>query len=179
MVTRCNPAYAFFMANGVVVGGMVLGIALWLPVSHMTGPAHPNHTASKSTHQSTRHDHNGNRPGHAPAHSHAGPAGTYTLSPRDLARLTRNSDSVFEAKILSAHARMYRGSPQPYRLYKFKVLARIKGQVDPHRQIWQSTRGNSPQTRLEVGHTYLLATRDTPGNPYLVPRGPQAVIQVA
>jgi len=179
MVTRSNHAYAFLMASGVVVGGMVLGLALWLPVSHMNSHQHPQN-AFKSTHHSLQnHQHHRHQFGHIPRHRHAGPPGTYSLSPRDLAGLTHNSNAVFEAKIVGAHARMYRGSLQPYRLYRFKVLAPIKGHVNPHRQIWQSTRSHSAQTRLEVGHTYLLATRNTPGNPYLVLRGPRAVIQVA
>ncbi len=171
------------MANGVVAWGMVLGIALWLPVSHIHGH-HSPHTALNPTHHSLQYHHHyrhhyHHHVGHIPRHRHPGPAGTYSLTPHDLAQLTHNSDAVFEAKIVGAHARMFRGSLQPHRLYRFKVLARIKGYVNPHRQIWQSTRSHSAQTRLEVGHTYLLATRDTPGNPYLVLRGPRAVIQVA
>jgi hypothetical protein len=182
MVTRGNHAYAFTMANGVVAWGMVLGIALWLPVSHIHGH-HSPHNALNPTHHSLQNrvqqHHHRHHFGHIPRRRHAGPTGTYSLTPRDLAGLTHNSDAVFEARIVGAHARMYRGSLQPYRLYSFKVLARIKGHVNPHRPIWQSTRSHSAQTRLEVGHTYLLATRNTPGNPYLVLRGPRAVIQVA
>jgi hypothetical protein len=167
------------MANGVVAGGMVLGLVLWLPVSHLHGHQHPNNAAKSTQHslqqqQHQRHHHFG----HIPRHHHAVPSGPQTLSPHELAALTHNSDAVFEAKITGAHARMYRGSPQPHRLYSFRVLALIKGYVNPHHQIWQSTRSHSAQTRLEVGHTYLLATRDTPGNPYLVPSGPRAVIQI-
>jgi hypothetical protein len=180
MVTRSNPAYAFNMANGAVAGGLILGMVLWLPVSHMNGSGHGNNPAAKPTHSSAsqpRQQLNGNGGGRV-HHSQQGPNVTYYLRPKDLAALTRHSDAMFEARITGAHARMYRGSPQPYRLYKFKLLAVIKGQVDPHRQIWQSTRGGSSQTRLEVGHSYLLATRNTPGNPYLVLRGPRAVVQL-
>ncbi|MEP6526739.1 MAG: hypothetical protein ABJA86_06205 [Nocardioidaceae bacterium] len=171
------------MASGVVVGGMVLGLALWLPVSHIHGHHYPHnalnptHHSLQRQHQHQQQQHHRHRFGHI--RRHPGPAGTYSLTPRDLAGLTHNSDAVFEAKIVGAHARMYRGSPQPHRLYRFKVLARIKGHVNPHRPIWQSTRTHSAQTRLEVGRTYLLATRNTPGNPYLVLRGPRAVIQVS
>jgi hypothetical protein len=166
------------MANGVVAGGLILGMVVWLPVSHLSGSGQANHTASKSTHTSGGQQHHQGNGGGQVHHSHIGPIGTYSLRPSDLAALTHHSDAVFEAKITGAHARMNRGSPQPYRLYKFKLLAVIKGPVNSDRQIWQSTRGNSSQTRLEVGHTYLLATRNTPGNAYLVPRGPRAVVQI-
>jgi hypothetical protein len=163
------------MANGAVAGGLILGMVLWVPVSHVnsSGPANPN--ANKPTHTSAGQHQQSNRGGHV---HHSPPNVTYYLRPKDLASLTRHSDAVFEAKINGAHARMYRGSPQPYRLYQFQLLAVIKGNVNSRRQIWQSTRGDSSQTRLEVGHSYLLATRNTPGNPYLVLNGPRAVVQL-
>jgi hypothetical protein len=168
------------MASGVVTGGVILGLALWLPVSHMSRFDRHNHTAPRAPHHSVvhhnQHHHQGNHPGHV-HHRLVGPSTAY-VRPSNLAALARHSDAVFEAKIQGAHARMYRGSPQPYRLYSFRLLAVFKGYVNPGRPIWQSTRGNSAQTRLEAGHTYLLATRNTPGNPYLVLRGPQAVIQL-
>jgi hypothetical protein len=169
------------MAGGAMAGGLILGMVLWLPVSHMSGSGQGGNTAGKSTPAPANqhsNQHQGNSGGQV-HRSQQAPTPTYYLRPKDLAALTRHSNAVFEAKITGAHARMHRGSPQPYRLYTFKLLAVIKGHVDPHRQIWQSTRGNSSQTRLEVGHSYLLATRNTPGNPYLVLSGPRAVVQLS
>jgi hypothetical protein len=175
MVTRCDRAYAFLMSGGgVVAGGLILGVALWVPVSHMSGVGH--HNVQTSTHHSPQfrsHQHSGQ------AHQRpVPPTVTYYLRPSDLAALTHHSDAVFAAKITGAHARMYRGSPEPYRLFSFKPVARIKGNVNPSRKIWQSTSGHSAQTRIEVGHTYLLATHNTPGSPYLVLHGPRAVTQI-
>ena len=160
------------MANGggVVATGLILGVALWVPVAHNSGGGGSQYNYNHPAHHSAPND----------QHSSSGQAPTvkYYLRPSDIARLAHHSDAVFEAKILSAHARMYRGSPQPYRLFSFRPLAMIKGYVNPSRQIWQSTSGNSAQTQIEVGHTYLLATHNTPNSPYLVLSGPRAVTQI-
>jgi hypothetical protein len=178
MVTRCDRAYAFPMASGggVVATGLILGVALWVPVAHHSGSGGSTFNFNAPAHHSAPQHHHfgGGQAQHRPA-----PTVKYYLRPADLARLTHHSDAVFEARIVSAHARMYRGSPQPYRLFSFKPLALIKGYVNPRRQIWQSTSGNSAQTRIEVGHTYLLATHNTPNSPYLVLRGPRAVTQIS
>jgi hypothetical protein len=178
MVTRCDRAYAFPMANGggVVATGLLLGVALWVPVAHNSGTGGSQYNYNPPAHHSA--PYNQHYPSGQAHHQHPAPTVKYYLRPSDIARLAHHSDAVFEAKILSAHARMYRGSPQPYRLFSFKPLAMITGNVNPRRQIWQSTTGNSAQTRIEVGHTYLLATHNTPNSPYLVLRGPRAVTQI-
>ena len=104
------------MANGgggVVVTGLILGVALWVPVARHGADAQYDFNAPE-------HHSAASQQGSGQAHHPRPP--TVTSQTGEVARLIQNADAVFKAKITGAHARMYRGSPQPYRLFSFKPL---------------------------------------------------------